>query len=279
MALIIRRPTTPSQRFTTLLDRRGLSSARPEKSLIRPWKRNAGRNAEGRVTVRHQGGGEKRYLRIVDYRREKTGVPAVVVSLEYDPNRSADIALLHYADGEKRYIIAPDGLSVGNRISSGPEADVKPGNALPFSKLPLGTIVHNLETRIGAGGQIARGAGAAAMIMNRDGGFVTVKLPSGEVRRIDERCYATVGQVGNMDLNKVSLGKAGRKIHMGIRPTVRGVAQNPDSHPHGGGEGRSGIGMPSPKSPWGKKTLGKRTRKRIKYSSKLIVSRRKKKNK
>ncbi|MBM3205465.1 50S ribosomal protein L2 [Candidatus Shapirobacteria bacterium] len=237
--------------------------------------KNSGRNSSGRVTVRHQGGRHKRFLREIDFKRNKHDIPARVVSLEYDPNRGADIALLYFADGEKRYILAPEDLKIGDQVQSGPKAEIKPGNALPLRKIPLGTVVHNLEIKPGKGAQIVRGAGVGAILVNKDKKDALLKLPSGEQRKINLVCYATVGQVGNVDWKNRVLGKAGRKRHLGIRPTVRGVAQHPDAHPHGGGEGRSGVGMPSPKSPWGKPTLGKKTRKRFKYSDKLIVQRRK----
>jgi large subunit ribosomal protein L2 len=248
------------------------------KKLKRILKKHSGRNVSGRITTRHQGGRQKRFLRSLDFKRDKRDIPAKVVSIEYDPNRGADIAFLHYPDGEKRYILAPYELKVGDELIAGEKAEFKPGNALPLKKIPAGTIIHNLELTPGKGGQMVRGAGTGASIASKEGGYVVVKLPSGEQRMIKENCYATIGQVSRPERKTIKLGKAGRKRHMGVRPTVRGVAQHPGSHPHGGGEGRSGIGMPSPKSPWGKKTLGKRTRKRKKYSDKLIVKRRKKKN-
>jgi len=237
--------------------------------------RHAGRNNQGRITTRHRGGGHKRLYRIVDFKRDKDGVPARVAAIEYDPNRSARIALLHYADGEKRYILAPVGLQVGDVVTSGPEAEIKPGNALPLEKIPVGTLVHNVELQPGHGGQLVRAAGTAAQIMAKEGEYAQLRLPSGEVRRVHLRCKATVGQVGNVEHEAIKLGKAGRKRWLGIRPTVRGVAQDPRSHPHGGGEGRSPIGMPSPVSPWGKPTLGKKTRKPRKRSDKDIIKRRK----
>ena len=246
------------------------------KKLFKILSKKSGRNSSGKVTVRHQGGRHKRYLRGIDFKRDKRGILAKVASIEYDPNRGAQIALLFYVDGEKRYILAPEGLKIGDKIQAGEEAEIKLGNALPLRKMPLGIVVHNLELRPGKGGQIVRGAGTGAVLMSKEEKYVLAKLPSGEQRKIGLDCYATVGQVGNIDRKNRVLGKAGRKRHLGIRPTVRGVAQNPSSHPHGGGEGRSGIGMPSPKSPWGKPTLGKRTRKKVKYSDKLIVKRRNK---
>jgi large subunit ribosomal protein L2 len=238
--------------------------------------KNSGRNSSGKVTVRHQGGRHKRYLREIDFKRDKRDIIARVVAIEYDPNRGADIALLFYADGEKRYILVPDGLKVGSQVQAGEKAEIKPGNALPLDKMPLGTVVHNLEIKPGKGGQMVRGAGTGAILMNKEEKYALIKLPSGEQRKIELNCYATVGQIGNIDRKNRILGKAGTKRHMGVRPTVRGVAQNPHSHPHGGGEGRSGIGMPGPKSPWGKPTLGFRTRSKKKYSNKLITKRRKK---
>jgi len=238
--------------------------------------KNSGRNSSGKVTVRHQGGRHKRYLREIDFRRDKREVPARVVAIEYDPNRGADIALLFYTDGEKRYILVPEGLAVGDKVQAGEKADIRPGNALPLAEIPLGTVIHNLEIKPGKGGQMVRGAGGGAILMNKEGKYALIKLPSGEQRKVELACYATVGQIGNIDRKNRILGKAGTKRHMGIRPTVRGVAQNPHSHPHGGGEGRSGIGMPGPKSPWGKPTLGFRTRSKKKYSNKLITKRRKK---
>lgn len=245
------------------------------KRLKRILPKKSGRNAKGRVTTRHQGGREKRFLREVDFKRDKHQVPARVAAIEYDPNRGADLALLFYTDGEKRYILAPIGLKIGQTVTAGLKSEIKPGNALPIKKIPLGTMVHNVELRPGKGGQIARGAGTGALIMSREEKYAIIKLPSGEQRRISLQCYATIGQIGNVDLKNRVIGKAGRKRHMGIRPTVRGVAQNPSSHPHGGGEGKSGIGMPSPKSPWGEKTLGKKTRNKTKYSNKKIIKKRK----
>jgi large subunit ribosomal protein L2 len=238
-------------------------------------KKNSGRDASGQVVVRHQGGQHKRFLRLVDFKRDKMGLVGKVVAIEYDPNRTCDIALINYQDGEKRYILAPVGLKVGATISSGQDADVKVGNALPMSSMPLGTIVHNVELTPGRGGQMARGAGAAAIITAREAGYIHLKLPSGEIRRVSEKGFATIGQVGNIDWKNEIIGKAGRSRHMGIRPTVRGVAMNPRSHPHGGGEGRSGIGMPSPKTFAGRKAVGK-TRRPKKYSDKYILQRRKK---
>ena len=245
------------------------------RKLYRILPKKSGRNSSGKVAVRHQGGRHKRYLREIDFRRDKREIPAKVVAIEYDPNRGAEIALLFYADGEKRYILAPEGLKIGDEVQAGEKAEIKPGNALPLAKIPLGTVVHNLEFKPGKGGQIVRGAGTGAMLMNKEEKYALIKLPSGEERKIELICYATVGQLGNIERKNRIFGKAGRKRHLGIRPTVRGVAQNPHSHPHGGGEGRSGVGMPSPKSPWGKPTLGVKTRNKKKYSNKLIMKRRK----
>ncbi|CAN5193163.1 50S ribosomal protein L2 [soil metagenome] len=239
-------------------------------------KKQSGRDASGQVSVRHQGGQHKRFLRLIDFKRDKVGIEGKVVAIEYDPNRTCDIALITYTDGDKRYILAPEGLKVGEKVTSEPDADIKVGNALPMTAMPLGTIVHNVELTPGRGGQMARGAGAGAIITAREAGFIHLKLPSGEIRRVSEKGYATVGQVGNINLKNEIIGKAGRSRHMGIRPTVRGVAQNPRSHPHGGGEGRSGIGMPSPKTFAGRKAVGK-TRSPKKYSNKYILQRRKRK--
>jgi len=250
-----------------------ITTSRPEKSLLKTLKRKAGRNNQGRITVRHRGGGAKRRLRLIDFKRDKIGVPGRVATIEYDPNRSARIALIHYADGEKRYILAPLGISVGATIKSGDDAELKPGNALPLQLIPSGTLIHNIELVRGRGGQIVRGAGTAAQLMVKEGQYALVRLPSGEMRRIRSECRATIGQVGNVDHQGISLGKAGRKRWLGFRPTVRGSAMNPSDHPHGGGEGRSPIGMPGPKTPWGKPALGYRTRK-PKTSDRLIVKRR-----
>lgn len=244
------------------------------KKFLKILAKKSGRNASGKVTVRHQGGREKRFLREIDFKRDKRDIPAKVVSIEYDPNRGADIALVTYADGEKRYILALQGLKVGDEIMAGEKAEIKVGHALPLARIPVGTIIHNIELKPGKGGQIVRGAGTGAVLMGKEEKYAVVQLPSGEQRKLQLNCYATIGQVGNANLKTRILGKAGRRRHLGIRPTVRGVAQHPASHPHGGGEGRSGIGMPSPKSPWGKPTLGKRTRKKKKYSDKWIIKRR-----
>lgn len=268
------KPTSPARRFMTVSTFEEITTTEPEKSLLAPISNKAGRNSYGRITVRHRGGGNRQKYRIIDFKRDKDGVPAKVSTIEYDPNRSANIALLVYADGEKRYILAPNNLKVGDAILSGLGADIKPGNAIPMDLIPVGTIIHNLELKPGKGGQLVRAAGNQAQLMGKDNGYALVRLPSGEMRRISLRCKATIGQVGNPDHENISIGKAGRKRWMGIRPTVRGVVMNPNDHPHGGGEGRSPIGMPSPVTPWGKPTLGYKTRKKNKQSSKFIVKRR-----
>jgi large subunit ribosomal protein L2 len=250
-----------------------ITRGKPEKSLLRPLKKKGGRNTQGRITVRHRGGGSKQRLRLIDFKRDKFGVPGKVAAIEYDPNRSARIALIHYADGDKRYILAPLELEVGDSVMSGSDAEVKPGNALPLSQIPTGTLIHNIELERGKGGQLARGAGVAAQLMVKEGDYALVRLPSSEMRRIRIDCLATIGQLGNVDHQNIKLGKAGRKRWLGWRPTVRGSAMSPRDHPHGGGEGRSPIGMPGPKTPWGKPALGYRTRK-PKASDKLIVKRR-----
>lgn len=254
-----------------------LTKKEPEKKLIKILPKHSGRNANGKVTVRHRGGRQKRFWREIDFKREKKDMEAKVVSIEYDPNRSANIALLHYKDGEKRYILAPEGLKIGSTVVSSKKAKVEVGNSLPLRKIPIGVPIHNLELTPGKGGQLVRGAGTAAVIQSKEGDMAIVKLPSKEVRKIALDCFATVGQVGNIHKKNIKLGKAGRKRLLGFRPAVRGVAMHPGAHPHGGGEGRSGIGMPSPKSPWGKKTLGKKTRKKKKYSDKYIVKDRRRK--
>lgn len=273
MATKTYKPTTPGRRGMSVIDYSGLSKVEPEKSLLAPMNKKAGRNSYGRITVRHRGGGNRRKYRIIDFKRNKTGVPATVLTLEYDPNRSAHIALVQYEDGEKRYIVAPVGLKVGDVVTSGEEADIKPGNALPLSNIPTGTFIHNVELYPGKGAQLARSAGTMAQLMGKENKMALIRLPSGEMRNVPLNCMATIGQVGNMDHANISIGKAGRKRHMGIRPTVRGVVMNPVDHPHGGGEGRSPVGMPAPMSPWGKKTQGVKTRKHRKYSDKMIVSR------
>lgn len=276
MAVKKYRPTSPAIRHMTVLDFSEITTDKPEKSLLTDLKKSGGRNVYGRITVRHRGGGHKRKYRIIDFKRDKDGVPAKVASIEYDPNRSANIALLNYADGEKRYIIAPLGLGVGDTVISGADADIKSGNALPLSNIPVGTIIHNIELKPGKGGQMVRAAGNAAQLMAKEGDYAQIKLPSGEVRLVRLECKATIGQVGNLEYENITIGKAGRKRNMGIRPTVRGSAMNPVDHPHGGGEGRAPIGRPSPVTPWGKPTLGYKTRKKNKASDKLIVKRRKK---
>ncbi len=274
LAIKTYRPTTPSRRHMTVLSFEGLSKKGPEKSLLDKKKNNAGRNSYGRITVRHRGGGVKRKYRIIDFKRDKLDMRAEVLSLEYDPNRTANIALLKYEDGEKRYILAPHGLKVGDFIMSGTGADIKPGNALPLANIPLGTFIHNVELYPGKGGQMVRGAGTAAQLMAKEGKMAQVRLPSGEVRYVRMNCIATIGQVGNLDHENVQLGKAGRKRHMGFRPTVRGSVMNPCDHPHGGGEGKSPIGRPGPVTPWGKPTLGHKTRKKKNLTDKFIVKRR-----
>lgn len=270
------KPTTPGQRGMTGYTFEEITKSTPERSLLKPLRKSGGRNAYGRVTVRHRGGGNRRHVRLVDYKREKHGIPARVMAIEYDPNRTARLALLSYADGEKRYIIAPLDLRVGDTILSGPNADIRPGNCLPIANIPVGTMVHNIELKQGRGAQLVRAAGGAAQLLAKEGDYAQLRLPSGEVRLVRQVCYATIGQVGNLDHSNVKLGKAGRKRHLGIRPTVRGSAMSPRDHPHGGGEGRQPIGMPGPKSPWGKPTLGYKTR-RNKKTDKYIVRRRGKK--
>ncbi|MEA4919713.1 MAG: 50S ribosomal protein L2 [Clostridiaceae bacterium] len=274
MAIKSFRPTTPSRRHMTVTDYRGLSKVKPEKNLLEKLKKTAGRNSYGRITVRHQGGGNKVKYRVIDFKRDKTDMPAKVSSLEYDPNRSAHIALLQYEDGDKRYILAPNGLNVGDVVYSGPTADIKPGNCLPVANIPLGTVIHNIELYPGRGGQLCRSAGTAAQLMAKEGDAAQVRLPSGEVRYIKMGCKATIGQVGNIDHENVQLGKAGRKRHMGVRPSVRGSAMNPNDHPHGGGEGKAPVGRPGPVTPWGKPTLGYKTRKKNHRTNKQIVRRR-----
>ena len=273
MALKVYRPTSPGRRGMTSSTFEEITKTKPEKSLLLPLKKKAGRNAQGRITVRHRGGGAKRRLRIIDFKRDKFGVPGRVAAIEYDPNRSARIALIYYADGEKRYILAPLGLNVDNMIKSGSDAEIKPGNTLPLKLIPSGTQIHNIELQKGRGGQLVRSAGAAAQLMAKEGEYALVRLPSNEVRRVRSDCLATIGQIGNIDHQNISLGKAGRNRWLGWRPTVRGSAMSPRDHPHGGGEGRSPIGMPGPKTPWGKPALGYRTHKR-KPSDKMIVKRR-----
>lgn len=267
------KPTSPGRRGMTGDLFEEVTKSKPERPLTKRRQRRGGRNQSGRITVRHRGGGHRKLVRKVDFKRDKHGVPAVVAAIEYDPGRSARLALLNYADGEKRYILAPLGLKVGNQVMSGPEAEIREGNSLPLANIPLGTMVHNIELTAGRGGQMARSAGSAAQLLGKEGMFAALRLPSGEVRRVRQTCYATVGEVGNPDHGNVKLGKAGRKRHLGFRPTVRGSAMSPRDHPHGGGEGRQPIGLPGPKSPWGKPTLGKKTR-RNKSTDKHIIRRR-----
>ncbi|GAB4503605.1 MAG: 50S ribosomal protein L2 [Anaerolineales bacterium] len=275
MAVKKYKPVTPGQRGMTGYTFEEITKATPERSLLVTLRKKGGRNSYGRVTVRHRGGGNRRHIRIVDYRRDKHDIPAQVASIEYDPNRTARLALLHYADGEKRYILAPLGVKVGDTLLAGPNAEIRPGNALPISNIPVGTTIHNIELRAGKGGQMVRSAGSSAQLLAKEGDFAQIRMPSGEVRLIHQVCYATIGQIGNVDHSNIKLGKAGRKRHLGIRPTVRGTAMSPRDHPHGGGEGRQPIGLPGPKSPWGKPTLGYKTR-RNKQTDKYIVRRRSK---
>jgi large subunit ribosomal protein L2 len=270
------KPTSPGRRGMSVSTFEEITHTTPERSLLKPLKKSGGRNVRGKITVRHRGGGHKRRYRVIDFKREKFGVPARVASIEYDPNRSARIALLVYADGEKRYIVAPMGLTVGDSVSSGPDSEIRTGNAMPIYRIPLGTMIHNIELHPGRGGQLARSAGTSAQLMAKEGPYAQVRLPSGEVRMISQNCLATIGQVGNVDHGNITLGKAGRKRWMGRRPEVRGSAMDPASHPHGGGEGRAPIGMPGPKTPWGKPALGYKTR-RSKLSDKYSVVRRAKK--
>ncbi len=268
------RPTSPALRQMTVSTFEEVTKTEPEKSLLAPLKRKAGRNAQGKITVRHRGGGAKKKYRIIDFKRDKDNIPAKVTAIEYDPNRTANIALLTYSDGEKRYIIAPNKLAVGDTVVSGEHADIKVGNALPLKNIPLGTVIHNIEMKPGKGGQLVRSAGNAAQLMAKEGKYAQVRLPSGEVRMLNILCKATVGQVGNIDHENITIGKAGKTRHLGFRPTVRGSVMNPNDHPHGGGEGRTPIGMPSPLTPWGKPTIGYKTRKKNKESDKYIIKRR-----
>lgn len=268
------KPTSPARRQMTVSTFEEITKKTPERSLVVSLKSSGGRNSYGRITVRHRGGGAKRKYRIIDFKRNKFDVPAEVIAIEYDPNRSANIALVQYEDGEKRYIIAPVGLSVGDKIISSATADIRPGNTLPLDAIPVGTIIHNVELAPGKGGQLVRAAGNSAQLMAKENGYAQVRLPSGEVRMIALNCLATIGQVGNIEHENISIGSAGRKRHMGWRPTVRGVVMNPNDHPHGGGEGKSPVGMPSPVTPWGKPALGYKTRKTKKKSEKFIVKHR-----
>jgi len=273
MAIKKYKPTSPARRLMTVSAYEEITTDKPERSLVEIKKKTGGRNSTGRITVRHIGGGNKRKYRIIDFKRDKDNIPAKVASIEYDPNRSANVALLHYVDGEKRYILAPLGLNKGDTVISGKDADIKVGNALPLENIPVGTLVHNIELHPGKGGQLARSAGMAAQLMAKEGKYATLRLPSGEMRYVPIVCKATVGQVGNLDHEIIRIGKAGKTRHMGIRPTVRGSVMNPVDHPHGGGEGRSPVGMPSPVTPWGKPTLGYKTRKKKKVTSKFIIKR------
>jgi large subunit ribosomal protein L2 len=274
MGLKVYKPTSPGRRGMSGASFEELTKKEPEKSLIVPLKKKGGRSNQGRISVRHRGGGAKRMLRLIDFKRDKIGIPGIVAAIEYDPNRSAHIALIQYSDDEKRYILAPLGLKVGDTVVSGPDAEAKPGNALPLNAIPSGTFIHNIELHRGRGGQIVRSAGAVAQLMAKEGSYVLVRLPSGELRRIHGECWATIGQIGNIDHSGVSLGKAGRSRWLGKRPVVRGSAMSPRDHPHGGGEGRAPIGLPGPKTPWGKPAFGVRTRRR-KVSDGMIVKRRK----
>ena len=273
MAIKKYKPTTPGRRGMTVTDYSVLSKVEPERSLLEPMKKSAGRNNLGRITVRHHGGGNRTKYRVIDFKRDKVDMPAVVKTLEYDPNRSAHIALVQYEDGEKRYIIAPEGLKVGDTVMSGGGADIKPGNCLPFANIPVGTIIHNIELYPGKGAQLVRSAGNMAQLMAKEGKYALVRLPSGEMRNVPVNCIATIGQVGNVDHENVNIGKAGRKRHMGWRPTVRGSVMNPCDHPHGGGEGKSPVGRPGPVTPWGKPAMGYKTRKHHARSDKFIVKR------
>ncbi len=275
MAVKKYKPVTPGMRDRTGYSFEEITKSEPERSLLVIKKRSGGRNTYGRVTVRHRGGGARRYIRIVDFKRDKIGIPAKVAAIEYDPNRTARLALLHYADGEKRYIIAPLDVKVGDTLMSGPNAEIRSGNSLPISAIPVGSMIHNIEIKPGKGGQLVRTAGGSAQLLAKEGDFAQIRMPSGEVRLIHQVCYATLGQIGNLDHGNVKLGKAGRKRHLGIRPGVRGTAMSPRDHPHGGGEGRQPIGLSSPKSPWGKPTLGKKTRVN-KKTDQYIVRRRSK---
>ena len=274
MAIKKYNPTSPARRFMSVSAFDEITKSTPERSLLRPLNKKAGRNNYGRITVRHRGGGNKRKYRLIDFKRNKFDIPATVIGIEYDPNRSANIALLQYEDGEKRYIIAPLGLTDGDVVISSEKADIKVGNALPIRSIPVGTLIHNIELSHGKGGQLVRTAGGSAQLMAKEGEYAQVRLPSGEVRMIRLECMATIGEVGNQDHENVRIGKAGRTRHMGFRPTVRGVVMNPNDHPHGGGEGKSPIGMPSPVTPWGKPALGYKTRKKKKASNQFIVKRR-----
>ena len=274
MAVKSFKPYAPGRRFMTVSSFDEITTDKPEKSLLTSLKKHGGRNQQGKLTVRHQGGGHKRRYRILDFKRTKDGIPARVATIEYDPNRSARIALLNYVDGEKRYILAPNGLKVGDKVESGPEADIKVGNALPLKNIPVGTMIHNVELKIGKGAQMVRSAGAAAQLMAKEGDYALLRMPSGEIRKVHINCRATIGQVGNLEHENITLGKAGRSRWLGIRPENRGVAMNPNDHPHGGGEGRSPVGRKHPVTKWGKCAMGTKTRRKKKASNKLIVRRR-----
>jgi len=271
------KPVTPGTRGMTGYTFDEITKSKPERALLVPLRKKGGRNAQGRITVRHRGGGHRRFIRLVDFKRDKLNIPAKVAAIEYDPNRTARLALLYYADGEKRYIVAPVDLKVGDTVVSGPNVEIRSGNALPISSIPVGTLIHNIEIAVGRGGQMVRSAGGVAQLLAKEGDFAQIRMPSGEVRLIHQTCYATIGQIGNLDHGNIKYGKAGRKRHLGIRPTVRGSAMTPRDHPHGGGEGRQPIGLPGPKSPWGKPTLGYKTR-RNKKTNQYIVRRRSKKS-
>jgi len=273
MAIRVYKPTSSARRFMSVLTFEEITATKPEKSLTEILKKNCGRNKQGKITVRHKGGGTRVYYRKIDFKRDKSDIPAKVATIEYDPNRSAFIALLHYADGEKRYILAPEGLKVGDKVISGDAVDIISGNALKIENIPVGTLIHNIELKVGRGGQLARSAGMSAQLMAKENGYALVRLPSGELRKVPLNVKASIGVIGNSDHENIRIGKAGRQRHMGVRPTVRGVVMNPVDHPHGGGEGKSPVGMPAPMTPWGKVALGLKTRKHKKYSNKLIVKR------
>jgi large subunit ribosomal protein L2 len=276
MAVKIYKPTSPGRRGMTSPTFEEITKTEPERSLLRPLRRRGGRDGTGKISVRHRGGGSRRHLRMIDFKRDKLDIPAKVAAIEYDPNRSARIALLHYTDGEKRYILAPLDLRVGDTVIAGKDVDIRPGNALPIANIPVGTVIHNIELQPGKGGQIVRSAGSGAQLLGKEGDFAQVRMPSGEVRQVRQTCMATIGVIGNLDHSNVKLGKAGRKRHLGIRPTVRGTAMSPRDHPHGGGEGRQPVGKPGPRSPWGKPTRGYKTRNN-KQTDKYIIRRRGKK--
>ena len=273
MAIKRYKPTSAARRFMTVHTYEEITETKPERSLVEDMRKSGGRNNQGKITVRYIGGGNRRKYRIIDFKRNKDGIPATVKSIQYDPNRSANIALLQYADGEKKYILAPVGLNVGDKVESGPEADIKAGNCLPFENIPVGTMVHNIELQPGKGGQVARAAGISAQLMAKEGAYATLKMPSGEMRLVSVKCRATIGQVGNVEHEIVSIGKAGKTRHMGIKPTVRGSVMNPNDHPHGGGEGKSPVGHAGPMTPWGKPALGYKTRKKKNVTDKFILKR------